>query len=217
MFVWLLTAACFALQPLAWWSRYTLWLWGAGALSIACQLEYALRERAARSQNLLVVGLTLLSVSEAGFALAHAHGLNRAVYSYLQPAAAGPRTGFVQSLDLQHAHQAKRWIAPEFWQLGLTRDARICRTQWKPSTDNANLDGVLAQLSPRPAVFVVPDEHVSWTQTKQHWQGVGCPALLVFRGSPVLAAARADPSVSVRTVRAFDPLYLLRARPPTAH
>jgi hypothetical protein len=216
LFVMLLTAACFALQPMAWWSRYTLWLWGAGALAIAFQLEHALRVRAARSQNLLVLALTLLAVSEAGFALAHAHGLNRAVDRYLQPAAVGPRTGFVQSLDLQHARQAKRWIDPEFWQLGLTRDARICRAQWKPNTDNANLDGVLAQLSPRPAVFVVPDEHVSWAQVKRDWQRVGCPALLVFRGSPVLAAAQVDPSVSVRSIRAFDPLYLLRAAAPSS-
>jgi hypothetical protein len=217
-FVALLTAVCFALQPMAWWSRYTLWLWGAGSLAIACQLEAALRRRDLRAQNLLVWALTLLSLSEAGFALAHVHGLNRAVDRYLQPAAAGlgpaaENRSFAQSLDLQHASQAKRWIAPEFWQLGLTRDPRICRTQWKPNTDNANLDGVLAQLSPRPRLFVVPDERVSWAQTKQEWRRVGCPALLVFRGSPVLSAAQADPSVSVRSVRAFDPLYLLRPTP----
>jgi hypothetical protein len=211
-FVALLTAACFALQPMAWWSRYTLWLWGAGALAIACQLEHALRRRDTRAQNLLVWALTLLSLSEAGFALAHVHGLQRAVERYMQPAAAHD-SSFLQSLDLQHASQAKRWIAPDFWQLGLTRDARICRTQWKPNTDNANLDGVFAQLSPRPRLFVVRDERVSWAQTKQEWQRVGCPALLVFRGSPVLAAAQADPSVSVRSVRAFDPLYLLRPIP----
>jgi hypothetical protein len=213
MFVLLLTAACFALQPMAWWSRYTLWLWGAGALAIACQLEHARRVHDPRAQSLPLLALTLLALSEAGFALAHAHGLPRAVERYLQPAAAGPRTGFLQSLDLQHARQAKRWIAPEFWQLGLTHDARICRTQWKPNTDNANLDGVLSQLTPRPALFVLPDEHVSWAQTKQAWQQVGCPALLVFRGSPVLAAAQADPGVSIRSVVAFDPLYVLRAQP----
>jgi hypothetical protein len=213
MFVMLLTAACFALQPMAWWSRYTLWLWGAGALAIACQLEHALRERDPRAQSLPLLALTLLALSEAGFALAHVHGLQRAVERHLQPAAAGPRTSFLQSLDLQHARQAKRWIAPEFWQLGLTHDARICRTQWKPNTDNANLDGVLSQLTPRPALFVLPDEHVSWAKTKQAWQQVGCPALLVFRGSPVLAAAQADPGVSVRSVVAFDPLYVLHAQP----
>jgi hypothetical protein len=213
LFVLLLTAACFALQPMAWWSRYTLWLWGAGALAIACQLEHALRERNARAPTLPLLALTLLALSEASFALAHVHGLNRAVERYRQPALAGPRTDFLQSLDLQHARQAKRWIAPEFWQLGLTHDARICRTQWKPNTDNANLDGVLSQLTPRPALFVLADEHVSWAKTKQDWRQVGCPALLVFRGSPVLAAAQSDPSVSVRSVVAFDPLYVLRAQP----
>jgi hypothetical protein len=212
LFVLLLTAACFVVQPMAWWSRYTLWLWGAGALAIACQLEHALREPAARSQSLLLVALALLSLSEAGFALTHVHGLQLALYRYRHAAAASPHIGFVQSLDLQHASQAKHWIAPEFWQLGLTRDARICRAYWKPRTDNPNLDGVLAQLSPRPAVLVLRDEHVSWAETKQSWQQAGCPALLLFRGSPVLAAAQADPAVSVRLVRAFDPLYLLRSR-----
>ena len=209
-FVMLLTAACLALQPLAWWSRYTLWLWGAGALAIACQLERALRERALRALNWLAVGLTLLSVSEAGVALAHVHGLDLAVYRYLH--ASERSGGFLQTVDLQHARQAKHWIAPEFWRLGLTHDARICRAYWKPNTDNANLDGVFAQLSPRPQVFVLRDEHVSWAETKQTWQRTGCPALLVFRGSPVLAAAQADPGIDARLVSAFDPLYLLRQR-----
>jgi uncharacterized membrane protein len=208
-FVLLLTAACFALQPMTWWSRYTLWLWGAGALAIACQLELALRPGAARWQQLFLPGLTLLALGEAAFALAHVHGLHLAVRRYQQPSAAS----FLESLDLQHALQAKRWIAPEFWQLGLTHDARICRGEWKPHTDNANLDGVLAQLSPRPSVFILHDDHVDWAVTKHSWQEVGCPALLLFRGSPVLSAAQSDPEVSIVRVRAFDPLYLLRARP----
>jgi hypothetical protein len=54
---------------------------------------------------------------------------------------------------------------------------------------------------------------VSWAKTKQAWQQLGCPTLLVFRGSPVLAAAQADPSVTVGSVVAFDPLYVLRAQP----
>jgi hypothetical protein len=60
--------------------------------------------------------------------------------------------------------------------------------------------------------LIVPDDHVSWTETKQAWQRAACPALLIFRGSPVLAAARSDADVNVRAIRAFDPLYLLRPR-----
>jgi hypothetical protein len=222
-FVMLLTAACFVLQPLAWWSRYTLWLWGAGALAIACQLEYLLRagqalgaDHSVRASNLMVSALALLTISEGGFALVHTHGLDLAAWRYLQPSAAGSRVGFWQSLDLQHSLQAKRWIDPELWQLGLERESQICRGRWKPYTDNTNLDGVFAQLSPRPSVLILTDEKVSWAQTKQDWEHASCPSLLLFRGSPVLPAAKADPSVSVRLVRAFDPLYLLRARPAQA-
>lgn len=213
-FVLLLTAACFALQPMTWWSRYTLWMWGAGALAIAVQLELALREGATRWQRLLLWLLTPLALGESAFALAHVHGMQLAVDRFfLQPSAANRAASFLESLDLQHALQAKRWISPEFWQLGWTHEKRICRGEWKPDTDNANLDGVLAQLSPRPSVLVLKDEHVSWADTKQSWLRAGCPTLLLFRGSPVLSAARTDPDVTMLGVRAFDPLYLLRARP----
>lgn len=213
MFVWLLTAACFALQPMAWWSRYTLWLWGAGALALACQLELSLRTGAVRTQRVLVVALSALALSEGGFALAQTHGLALAMKRYLQPSARGAQLGFLQTLDIRHARQAKRWIAPELWDLGLTHEPTICRAHWKPYTDNTNLDGVIAQLSPRPRMIIVPDEHVSWAETKRAWQEAGCPSLLLFRGSPVLADARVDSAVNVRSIRAFDPLYLLRARP----
>jgi hypothetical protein len=161
----------------------------------------------------LVLTGTLLMVGEAGYALAHVHGLHLAVRRYPQLPASRP--SFLTSLDLQHALQAKKsWIAPEFWELGLSKEARVCRAEWKPKTDNANLDGVLAQLSPRPSVIIVPDDHVPWAETKQRWREVGCPSLLVFRGSPVLAAAQADPDVNIQVTRAFDPLYLLRSREP---
>jgi hypothetical protein len=208
-FALLLTAACFALQPMAFWSRYTLWLWGVGALAIGCVFELWLRERPAPWQTLFALAWTLTMVGEAGYALAHVHGLHLAVRRY--PLLTGERPSFLASMDLQHGIQAKKgWIAPEFWALELTREARVCRAEWKPKTDNANLDGVLAQLSPRPTVNIVPDDHVTWPETKQRWREVRCPSLLIFRGSPVLAAAQGDPEVEVRRIRAFDPLYLVR-------
>ena len=39
LLVLVMTAGCFVLQPLRWWPRYTLWLWGAGALALALQGE----------------------------------------------------------------------------------------------------------------------------------------------------------------------------------
>jgi hypothetical protein len=215
-FALLLTAACFALQPMAFWSRYTLWLWGVGALAIGCALERVMHERSARFQQLCAAGWALTMLLEAGYALAHVGGLHLAVRRYsLLPE---PRPSFFESLDLRHAIQAKKgWIAPELWETTLTTEAPICRAQWKPKTDNPNLDGVLAQLSPRPSVVIVPDDDVPWNETKRSWREAGCPSLLVFKGSPVLAAAQADPEVQSRVVRAFDPLYLLRWRTGTSH
>jgi hypothetical protein len=146
------------------------------------------------------------------------HGVHLAVRRYPQLSASADAPSFLESMDLQHGIQAKKsWIAPEFWQLELVHEPRVCRGEWKPYTDNANLDGVLAQLSPRPSVNIVPDDHVPWAETKRRWRGAGCPSLLVFRGSPVLAALQADPDVQARRVRAFDALYVVRWREHKAH
>jgi hypothetical protein len=113
-------------------------------------------------------------------------------------------------VSLRHATNAKHWIAPEFWKLGLEHDRDVCRGAWKPMTDNANLDGVMAQFAPRPAMHIVSDDQETWTQTRQAWQDARCPALLLFRGSPVLEFARQDPEVSVTRAVAFDALFVVR-------
>jgi len=217
-FALLLTAACFALQPMAFWSRYTLWLWGIGALAIGCLFELLLRARAGGFQLLFALAWVSTMVIEAGYALAHVHGVHLAVRRYPQLSASADAPSWLESMDLQHGIQAKKsWIAPEFWQLDLIQEPRVCRGEWKPYTDNANLDGVLAQLSPRPSVNIVPDDHVPWAETKRRWHEAGCPSLLVFRGSPVLAALQADADVQARRVRAFDALYVVRWREHKAH
>jgi hypothetical protein len=218
-FVLLLTAACFALQPMAFWSRYTLWLWGLGALAIGCLFELLLRARAGGFQLLFALAWLSVMGIEAGYALAHVHGIHLAVRRYPQLSASGADApSFLQSMDLKHGIQAKKsWIAPEFWALELTRESRICRGEWKPSTDNANLDGVLAQLSPRPTVNIVRDDNVPWSETKKLWREARCPSLILFRGSPVLGAAQDDPEVRLRRARAFDALYVVRWREPKAH
>ena len=118
-FVLLLTAACFALQPMAFWSRYTLWLWGGGALAIGCLFELLLRARAGAFQLLYALAWLSVMVIEAGYALAHVHGIHLALRRYPQlSASGGDAPSFLQSMDLQHGIQAKKnWIAPEFWTL----------------------------------------------------------------------------------------------------
>lgn len=204
VFVLVLTALCFAVQPLRWWPRYTIWVWGAGALALALSAEWLAR---AKKNELLGGGLlvlTALSLGEAAIAVAHASGVSRALgRSGLNLAALS---------DPRRALNAASWVRPGFWDLGLDHEGEVCRGAWKPVTDDANLDGVLAQLSPRPRVHVVPDDAGSWPQTRAGWQKTGCSALLLLRGSPVLAAAVADPDVTVEPAVAFDPLFVVRPR-----
>ncbi len=210
-FVLLLTAACLLLQPMTWWSRYTLWLWGAGALALASELQLLLWSGRLQWVQLALCVAACVGIGEGVFALAHVQGLDLLVYRHYSSSQARARP-FTEQMDLQHASNAKRWIAAEFWQLGLPHDHDLCRGAWKPGTDNANLDGVFAQLSPRPAVHIVPDEQRSWPAVRSAFVAAGCRSLLLFRGSPVLPAAQLDPTVTVTAVRAFDPLFLVTLR-----
>jgi hypothetical protein len=200
----LVTAACFVLQPLKWWSRYTLWLWGAGALSLA-----VLGERLAQSERraLLSGGLALisaLSMAEGAYAAARANGAWMAL--------SRPSTPPGGLADPKRGANARKWIAASFWQLGLQTRPDVCRGSYKPGSDDANLDGVFAQLSPRPRVHVVPDDDGDWVRVKRAWKGAACRELLLLRGSPVLPLAARDPEVSVEAAVAFDPLFVVRPR-----
>src|SRR5262249_9659779 len=137
-----MTAGCFVLQPLRWWPRYTLWLWGAGALALALQGEALARAGRRRGLACALVLVALVSLSEGSLAVAHAKEAQRAVGRWLGAAPAN-RTPFG---DPHHALNAATWVQPDFWALGVEHAADVCRGAWKPSTDNANLDGVFAQL-----------------------------------------------------------------------
>jgi hypothetical protein len=207
-FVLMLTAVCFALQPMSWWPRYTLWVWGGGALAMAAAAEHA---AATGRQALLAVCLaaaTALCVAEGAVAVTHAKDAKTAVLRWRERG-----TGNTGKLDdARHALNATSWISPEFWALGIERHSDVCRTEWTPKTDNANLDGVLAQLSPRPRVHVLRDKHRSWPSVRRAWQATGCTELLLLERSPVLGYATRDPGVSVERAVAFDPLFIVRPR-----
>lgn len=207
-FVVLVTAICFALQPLKWWSRYTLWLWGAGALALAVQAD---RLWGAGRRRLLVAGLatySALAVGEGAFSLAHAQGAALALRRWRERPA-------LPLYDPRAPLNATSWIPDELWTLGVERDSDVCRGSWKPGTDDANLDGVFAQLSPRPRVHVLPDDDAAaWPRLSSEARALGCRELLLFTGSAVLPAASRDPDVSVRPSSAFDPLYVVRMSHP---
>lgn len=203
LFVIALTGACFALQPMSWWPRYTLWVWGAGALTIALEAERVLRSDRKALLPFALAALAGLLAFEGGIAVAHANGALGAL----------ARPGQWSDLrDLHRAANATAWVDPAFWRLGLERERNVCRGAWKMGTDNANLDGVFAQLMPRPKVHVVSDDDVGWKEVRHAWQESGCRELLLLQGSPALPLAARDPTVSVASTTAFDPLFVVRLR-----
>ena len=195
-----LTAACFALQPLRWWPRYSIWVWGAGALSLGVMAErWARRERGSH----LIIGFSTLSalmLTEGALGVWHANGAG--LVSFRHGSFSDPR----------HAQNAISWVDPNFWSLGLDEKEIVCRGDWKPGTDNGNLDGVFAQLTPRPRVHIVSDDSGNWQRVRKGFQDAGCTELLLFRGSPVLPLAAEDDQFSVEATVAFDPLFVVRPR-----
>lgn len=195
-----LTAACFALQPMRWWPRYAIWVWGAGALSLGVVAErWARRERG----TLLLIGFSTISalmLTEAALGLWHANGADLVSFRH------GP------AYDPRYARNAISWVDPKFWGLGLDEKKIVCRGDWKPGTDNGNLDGVFAQLTPRPRVHIVSDDSGNWQRVRKGFREAGCTDLLLFRGSPVLPLAVEDDQFSVEAAVAFDPLFVVRPR-----
>jgi hypothetical protein len=194
------TALAFAIQPMRWWPRYTIWLWGIGAVAMALSAQWLLREG---RRGLLTAALSVVTgfaFVEGGIALFHANGLATALRS----------VGI--SSDPRQAVNATSWVDDAFWKLGVAHQPHVCRGAWKPGTDDANLDGVLAQLSPRPSVHVVPDDDGDWPAVQKTAKEAGCTSLILLRGSPVLPLAERDQQVTVEPAVAFDPLYVVRPR-----
>jgi hypothetical protein len=139
-------------------------------------------------------------LTEGAIGLWHANGADLASL----------RNGF--SYDPRHARNAISWVDPSFWGLGLGEKRVVCRGDWKPGTDNGNLDGVFAQLMPRPRVHIVSDDSGNWQRVRKGFEEAGCTDLLLFRGSPVLPLAAQDDQFSIEAAVAFDPLFVVRRR-----
>jgi hypothetical protein len=201
-----LTVACFALQPMNWWPRYTIWLWGIGALALAFEAERLVVLQRGRALSWMACLVTCLCLGEGMIALMHADGVAVAVRRWRAEGAQQ-----LQSFsDPRRALNAVYWVPDEFWRLGIDTQPNICRGAWKPDTDNAILDGVFAQLTPRPRVHILLDQDGDWRRVRGAWQASGCGDLLLLKGSPVLRDAARDPSVSVERAYAFDPFFVVR-------
>ncbi|MFI5306860.1 MAG: hypothetical protein ACHQ53_05900 [Polyangiales bacterium] len=206
-FVLVVSVLCLAIQPMSWWPRYTLWLWGAGALALALEAEDMARadRRGPLTAALMIAALVISA--EGAIALTHAKGAKIAASRLAAGGMSHPSLA-----DARDAINAMAWVSPQFWALGIERGGEVCRGSWKPHTDNANLDGVFAQITPRPRVHVMDDDHQAWPAVRSDWQRAGCPALLLLQGSRVLSSANRDPGVSVERAVAFDPLFVVRPR-----
>jgi hypothetical protein len=198
------TAIAFVLQPMRWWPRYTIWLWGLGAVSVACTAESLVAAGRGRALSVVLSVATGLAAVEGAVALFHANGLGSAL------GRSGARALFAG--DPRNAPNAVDWVDATFWKSGVADAEHVCRGAWKPGTDDAILDGVFAQLSPRPHVHVVSDDDGDWSRVQKAWKDAGCTDLLLLQGSPVLPLAEKDPEVSVEPAVAFDPLYIVRPR-----
>jgi hypothetical protein len=190
-----------------WWPRYTLWLWGAGALGVVLSAETLLRSGSPRAVAALLAVVAVLSVSEGAFAALHANGAHTALQAH------GLGAFFVRA-DPRRPANVRRWVDASFWGHGFENDGAVCRGYWKPSTDDANLDGVFAQLVPRVRVHPVDDDKQAWPAVRRAYRAHGCRRLLLFAKSPVLSDARRDPDVFIQEVVAFDPLFVVNTRDP---
>ncbi len=214
-FVLLACTLCFFAQPMHWWARYVLWLWGAGALALSAQAERLARAGHTRVLGVLGAGCAVFMLLEAANSLAHANGAHLAIRRKRLIALENLGTSHQPHSphDPRYAQNAASWVAPAFWEQGIERSPDVCRGWWKPDTDDTNLDGVFAQLTPRPRLHILADDDArSWPRVRNRARDLGCSELLLLNGSPVLPSARLDPGVTVEPLVAFDPLFLVRVR-----
>jgi hypothetical protein len=189
-----LSAVCFLVQPMAFWPRFSSWLWGAAALAIAC-LVHALSARGARAQALTVaLSASSLALLEALFALAHVKGFDQLGRVLL-------RGDAVEVLS----RVAK--VDPAFVRRALVGKRDVCRTPWRLGTDDANLDGVVAQLMPRPRMHVVDEER--WSALPGALHARGCEQLIAIGNPEFLTSAPPAWAARIESATAFGPCHLI--------
>jgi hypothetical protein len=189
-----LTGLCWLIQPMAFWPRFSSWIWGAAALALAL-LVHTLQQRGARSQALgVALSASSLAVLEALFAIAHVKGfdqLGRALFERdavsVLARVAGVDAGFVRR--------------------ALVGKRDVCRTPWRLGTDDANLDGVVAQLSPRPRMHIVEEER--WSALASTLRALGCEQLIAIGDPKFLSSAPPAWAARIEAVTAFGSCQLI--------
>lgn len=194
-----LTLAFWLLQPMSFWPRFTSWIWGAAAISIVL----AVRELSARGRwgaaLALVVACVALAVPEGGYALAHVKGLDRLGLSVLREDRVTQlaRVSGVSRTFVEHALEGR---------------SDVCRTAWRMGTDDSNLDGIVAQLSPRPRMHVIDDSRFGALAfaLREH----GCSELIVIGDNPLVTSAPPGWASRIRRAKAFGTCHLVSVSSP---
>jgi hypothetical protein len=184
-FITLCSGVLFAIQPFSFWPRFTTWLWGAGAYAIVLGFD-ALSIKRARLASVLVALLALAVGSEAIYALEHVKYVGLLGRGLLQG-------------DSAQRLAAASGVSADFVRSSLAGRAHVCRTGWTDGTDDANLDGIVAQLEPRPHMHVVLA--TAWPEAQQQMQRFGCTELIAIGQSPLRGGL--PDSVRVQPARAF--------------
>jgi hypothetical protein len=185
-------AACvFLLQPFSFWPRFTSWLWAPGALAVA----WAYERTAARAPQLAALATCALAVpvlAEAAIAVENVKS-------------AGTLGARLLAGDPAQALADGAGVSAPFVREHLAGRADVCRTGWTDGTDDANLDGIVAQLVPRPRMHVVMDG--SWPEARARMEAFGCSELIAIGQSPLRVPVPG--SVSLLPVRAFGNVDVL--------
>jgi hypothetical protein len=168
-------ALCLCVQPMTFWSRYTSWLWAPGALASAAAILAFERAARKRLALLLAVSLCVLSPLEAAYALAHVKRIDR------------------YGLAMLHANSMRALAEVSELDAGFIRTSLagrtdVCRTPWRDGTDDANMDGIVAQLLPRPRMHIIEASRL--TEVLAAARAHSCREVIVIGGSPLAEDAR---------------------------
>lgn len=190
----LITLACLLITPFAFWPRFTSWLWGAAALAIAL-LVSELAQRGDTTRALLVSLSSLcLAVPEALYALTHVKRLDKLGFGLFGE---DPVTRLSQVAGIER----------DFIQRALRDKRDVCRTPWRLGTDDANLDGIVAQLSPRPRMHVI--DEADWDALPNSARAHGCDTLIVIGDPPLVARAPRAWASRIASATAFGRCHLI--------
>lgn len=193
-FVVAVTWLCWLVQPLAFWPRFSSWLWGAAALAIALLVTTLLDGGRARMALALAALALAMALPEAAHALAHVKGLHRLGLGVL-------------AQDSVTTLARVAGIERSFVERALLGRRDVCRTPWRLGTDDANIDGVVAQLTPRPRMHVI--EETELAALPRALRSHGCDQLIAIGDAPL--AHHLPPSFAghAESVTAFGRCQLL--------